>query len=184
MQQKRSNRPQRRSIDTDSTPEGFDAVTGLAVRALFRERAEQDWKRAARSHRLVSVIMLSIDRFRDCGGAAATICQQTAAEVIAAHCCRRADFVGRMRDHEFAILLSGATRQGTRQLAESICKAIEAQKLRPTAADWVLTVSAGVAAMVPRPTRFVDSLLIAADAGLREARLMGGNTVRISTTLR
>ena len=42
----------------------------------------------------------------------------------------------------------------------------------------------GVAAMVPRPTRFVDSLLIAADAGLREARRKGGNTVRFSSTLR
>jgi diguanylate cyclase (GGDEF)-like protein len=184
MQQQRQNRPARRASDSAGAPPGFDPSTGVATRALFRTRAEQDWQRAAHSKRLVSVIMFSIDRFRECGGAAAAICQQAVAEVIAAHCRRRADFVGRMRDHEFAILLSGASRQGARQLAESIRKAVEAQHLRPTADAWELTISAGVAGMVPRPTRFVDSLLIAADAGLREARRMGGNTVRSSSALR
>ncbi|MGH8453689.1 MAG: GGDEF domain-containing protein [Nevskiales bacterium] len=184
MQQQSRNQPLRRTVDSTTIAEDFDPITGLVVRALFRQRAEQNWQRAALNRRLVSVIMFSIDRFRDCGNAAAAICQQTVAEVITAHCRRRADFVGRMRGHEFAILLSGATRQGTRQLAESICKTIESQRLKPTAADWVLTVSAGVAAMVPRPTRYVDSLLIAADAGLREARRAGGNRIRISSTLR
>jgi diguanylate cyclase (GGDEF)-like protein len=89
-----------------------------------------------------------------------------------------------MRDHEFAILLSSGSRQGARQLAEAIRKSVAAQQLKPTSADWVLTVSGGVASMVPRPTRFVDSLLIAADAGLREARRLGGNRVRISSKLR
>ncbi|HXG28397.1 MAG TPA: GGDEF domain-containing protein [Nevskiales bacterium] len=184
MQQQRRNRPARRASDSVCAPPGFDPITGVATRALFRARVEQEWQRAAQSKRLVAVIMFSIDRFRECGGAAAAICQQAVAEVIATHCRRRADFVGRMRDHEFAILLSGATRQGARQLAEAIRKAIEAQQLKPAAGDWALTVSCGVAGMVPRPTRFVDALLIAADAGLREARRMGGNTVRASSALR
>jgi two-component system chemotaxis family response regulator WspR len=185
MERLTPNRPTRRAVDaTPDTANGFDSVTGVAARALFRTRAEQDWERATHSHRLVSIIMFSIDRFRECGSEAAAACQQAVAEVIAAQCRRRADFVGRMRDHEFAILLSGATRQGAKQMAEAVRKGIEARKLKPTAADWVLTVSAGVATMVPRPTRFVDSLLIAADAGLREARRQGGNMVRISNTLR
>ena len=171
-------------MDSTYVAGGLDPVTGVGVRAHFRERAEQDWQRARQSRRLVAVIMFSIDRHRECGDAAAAICHQAVAEVITIHCRRRADFVGRMRDHEFAVLLSGATRQGARQLAESIRKAIEAQNLQPAANGWVLTVSAGVAAMVPRPGRFVDSLLIAADAGLREARRMGGNKGRISTRLR
>lgn len=184
MQQQSSNRSLRRWADSPRAAENLDAVTGLAVRAQFRERAEQDWQRAAQSRKPVSVIMFSIDHFRDCSGAAAAHCQRAVAGIIAAHCHRRADFIARMRDHEFAVLLSGTSRQGARQIAESICKAIEALKLKPTTADWVLTVSAGVAAMVPRPTRFVDSLLIVADAGLREARRLGGNKVRISSTLR
>ncbi len=184
MLQESTSHPQRRLSDPGRAEENFDPVTGVGDRELLRKRAEQDWERAQRSKQRVTIIMLSIDHYREYRGEAATICKRAVSEVIVSHCRRRADFAGRMRDHEFAVLLSNATRHGARMIAESICRDVEAQNIRTAAPDRVLTVSAGIGSMVPRPTRFVDSLLIAADSGLRKARRMGGNNVQISTKLR
>jgi diguanylate cyclase (GGDEF)-like protein len=184
MQQTIANNPQRRLTDSVRLGDGIDPATGVAKRAFLRQRLEQDWSRAQRNQQRLNVLMLSIDHFRECDSKAAQHCKQVVAEIIAAHCRRRADFLGHLRDHEFAVLLSDATRQGAQAIAESICRAVEARHVRPTAAHWSLTVSVGIGSMVPRATRFVDSLLIAADAGLRKARRLGGNTVQISTKLR
>lgn len=159
-------------------------MTGVAKRSFLRQRLEQDWSRARLKKQRISVLMLSIDHFRECGSEAAQHCKRVVAEVIATHCRRRADFLGHLRDHEFAVLLSDATRQGAQEIAQSICRGVAERDIRPTAADWPLTVSVGIGSMVPRATRFVDSLLIAADAGMRKARRLGGNNVQISTKLR
>lgn len=184
MLQEISPQPRRRTADSPGASEGFDPVTGLATRGLFRSRAEQDWARSAGNRQRVSVIMFSIDRFREYDDAGQRQGLQVVAEVIRAHCRRRADFIGHLREHEFAVLLSGAGRQGTRQMAEAVCRGVAARKFRQRAGHRALTVSAGVASMVPRPTREVDALLIVADAGLRMARRLGGNRVRSSSKIR
>lgn len=162
----------------------MDPVTGVATRDFLHERLEREWPKALRERRRVTLLMLSLDHNRGCGSEALLQCKQLVSEVIGAHCRRRADLLAQLRDHEFAILLSDATRQGAQAIATSICRAVAQHKFQPAGTDWLLTVSMGIGSLVPRRTRSAEDLLVAADAGLRKARRMGGNTVQSSTKLR
>jgi two-component system, chemotaxis family, response regulator WspR len=169
------------AIATPAGDTGFDPATGLATREKFQARAETEWSRRARDHGPMTLLLVDIDRFDAYRGVkgveAAQACLQAVAEIIAHHCRRRGDFAGRLRDHGFGVLLSETTPKGAEKVAEQIREAVEQLKLGEAETGTRITVSVGVASVIPKPNRFVMSLLKLADDGLGRACDQGGNCV-------
>jgi two-component system chemotaxis family response regulator WspR len=177
-------RSRRRVMDAIATPvgdAGFDPVSGLATREKFQQRAESEWTRRAKDHGPMSLLLVGIDNFDAyqgaMGEAAGNDCLGEVAGIIARVCRRRGDFAGRLRAHDFAVLLSETTPKGAERLGEQIRKAVEQLGLGDATAGTRVTVSVGIASVIPKPNRFVESLLKLADAGLGRACDQGGNCV-------
>jgi diguanylate cyclase (GGDEF)-like protein len=102
------------------------------------------------------------------------------AKTLAGSFTRAGDLVARYGGEEFAALLPATDAGGALELAEQARARVEARGIAHSAAEAgrVLTVSAGVASLVPdarlQPTAFVEE----ADRALYRAKAAGRNCVR------
>jgi diguanylate cyclase (GGDEF)-like protein len=146
----------------------YDALTGLANRRLFRDRAEHALLTARRQNGGFSLMLLDLDRFKEIND---TLGHQTGDAVLEELAVRlrgvsRApDTVARLGGDEFALVLEGA-REDTSALfvAERIRRALD----EPFAIDGLilqLEISIGIA-IFPEHGEDVESLLRHADIAL------------------
>ncbi|MCS0630511.1 diguanylate cyclase [Telluria mixta] len=160
-----------------------DGLTGLHNRRHLDDRMAAEVGRAARERTNLSLIMMDVDffkRYNDTyGHAAGDDCLRMVAGVLAATVNRPADLAARFGGEEFAILLPNTPREGALAIAEAICRGVEAIGVAHAASDHAtVTVSAGVATVVPAPGDDARALVEAADAALYAAKEAGRNTVR------
>ncbi|HMJ00487.1 MAG TPA: EAL domain-containing protein [Gaiellaceae bacterium] len=103
-------------LEEELTHQAFhDGLTGLANRALFRDRLDQAIARSERSQEVLAVLLVDLDGFKQVNDglghdAGDQILQQVAdrfAEVI-----RPGDTLARLGGDEFALLLEGANEPG------------------------------------------------------------------------
>jgi len=156
-----------------------DALTGLFNRRHFDAQLAQEFSRARRFKRDLTVVMADIDHFKrvnDCCS------HQTGDEVIKAvgqilrETCRMIDVVARYGGEEFVLLLIETPAENALILCEKIRAAVEAhdwRKLHPQLGN--VTVSLGLSddLAVENPSL----MLAAADAKLYEAKRGGRNRV-------
>jgi diguanylate cyclase (GGDEF)-like protein len=156
--------------------DGVDPITGLATRWLFCKRAEEQWQRARDHGQTLSLILVSIDHFNECASAARELCLSAIGEIISSYSARgSADIAGRIRDHNFALMLPGVEARAAVEIAQQMCAETANLDLRPMPSGKPVTLSAGVASLVPQPSRLMMSLLVSADHGLKRAERLGGN---------
>ncbi|WP_156895785.1 sensor domain-containing diguanylate cyclase [Massilia putida] len=159
-----------------------DGLTGLHNRRHLDERMAAEVARAARERTPLSLIMMDVDffkRYNDTyGHAAGDDCLRMVARVLAATVNRPADLAARFGGEEFAVLLPNTSQEGARGIAEAICEGVRAAGLPHRASDLgFVTISAGVATIVPAPGDGVRALVETADAALYEAKESGRNRV-------
>jgi diguanylate cyclase (GGDEF)-like protein len=163
-----------------------DALTGVANRRAFDERLEMEWRRCGRNLLAVSLLMVDIDHFKlyndhyghPAGDAA--LVQVAAAMRRAAG--RSQDLVARYGGEEFVILLPQLGAQGATGVARRLMHELELLNL-PHAASPTgpqLTVSIGIASMVPGEQSTPADLIQVADALLYQAKAGGRNRFEIS----
>jgi diguanylate cyclase (GGDEF)-like protein len=160
-----------------------DGLTGLANRRHLDERMAQEVARAAREGTPLSLVMIDVDffkRYNDTyGHAAGDDCLRMVARVLAATVNRPADLAARFGGEEFAVLLPNTAQDGARRIAEAICAGVRGAGMAHGASDLgFVTISAGVATVVPAPGEDGRALVEAADAALYEAKEGGRNGVR------
>lgn len=184
MQRFTSERPRRRVMDTIAQPTGsdsFDPVTGLATREMFHRRAESEWQRRARGNGPMSLLRVDLDNFEayrtQHGVNSANSSLREIAEVIARNCHRRGDFAGHIGEHEFVVLLRETAPKGAEKIARRIVEEVAKLPIESNGSAAGITVSIGVAAVIPRPNRFFESLLRLAEQGVEQAGKNGGNQV-------
>jgi diguanylate cyclase (GGDEF)-like protein len=161
-----------------------DGLTGLHNRRHLDERLAFEVARAARERTPLSLIMMDVDffkRYNDTyGHAAGDECLRMVARVLAATVNRPADLAARFGGEEFAVLLPNTAQEGARRIAEAICEGVRAAGMVHGASDLgVVTISAGVATVVPAPGDGVRALVEAADAALYGAKEAGRNRVHV-----
>ncbi|QXE90408.1 GGDEF domain-containing protein [Geomonas subterranea] len=164
-----------------------DPLTGLGNRRHFEVMLDQEWQRALRSESPIALIFLDIDVFKNFndnyGHQAGDNCLKLVAQELGRFARRPGDTAARYGGEEFVLLLSGVGLADAATIAKGCRKAVEALQIlhshSPVAG--VVTVSAGVAAMIPDLDADRQLLVEAADKALYRAKLKGRNMVVASS---
>lgn len=158
-----------------------DSLTGVANRRCFDETLDKEWRRCERSDQSIAVIMVDVDHFKafnDLYGHQAGDACLTAIAGALDECVRRPpDMVARYGGEEFIVLLPQESLKGAIAVAERMLAGVRALSIphaRSSCSPHV-TISLGIAAMVPTRQDAPASLLAAADAGLYGAKAAGRN---------
>jgi len=136
----------------------------------------------------LSLVVLDVDHFKlyndTLGHPAGDACLQQVAQAIASHAMRTTDLAARYGGEEFVLLFAETPADAARTLAEAIRAHIEALQIphpRSTTSAW-LTVSIGVATILPHQLDNTESLFVAADRAMYVAKENGRNQVRCIST--
>lgn len=159
----------------------IDGLTGVANRRRFDEALQAEWRRCRRSASPLALIMIDIDYFKNFndryGHQAGDTCLQTVASTLQGHLSRSHDLVARYGGEEFVCLLPecdlAASQSKAEELRVAVTKRNIPHEISPTA-DMV-TVSLGIASVVPNGDCTPESLLAAADSALYAAKSAGRN---------
>jgi diguanylate cyclase (GGDEF)-like protein/PAS domain S-box-containing protein len=161
-----------------------DALTGLANRRRFDEALGKEWRHSERLMEPISMLFLDVDHFKayndDNGHQAGDTCLQRVAEAIQRSVRRPSDMAARYGGEEFAVILPNTDEEGAWGVAEKIRQAVEAMAVphRGNPAADVVTISIGVATIVPRSDLAAETLIARADRALYAAKREGRNRTR------
>jgi two-component system cell cycle response regulator len=161
----------------------LDPLTKIANRRHFDTFLEKEWLRAIRSGEPLSLVVIDVDHFKlyndTLGHAAGDACLRKVAAALQSHALRPTDIAARYGGEEF-VLLFAETGAGTAlKLAESVRAHIESLELpnpRSSTSSWV-TVSVGVATIVPSQRDEMEQFFVAADQAMYAAKEAGRNRV-------
>lgn len=167
----------------------LDTLTQIANRRRFDAVLRQEWRRAVRDEAPVSLLFCDIDyfkRFNDTyGHQAGDECLVRVAQAMEETLNRPADLVARYGGEEFIALLVDTDAEGARMLAERMRARIAELKVenRDSGVGPFLSVSLGVATVVPNATLRPEDLVDLADRALYAAKAGGRNRVASSEEL-
>ena len=161
-----------------------DGLTGISNRRHFDEILAIEWRRAKRNQTPLSLILMDIDVFKayndHYGHLAGDDCLYHVARVISRCVQRPSDLVARYGGEEFACLMPDTDADGAIMVAKQMRSALENLNI-PHAyspvADHV-TLSFGVAMMVPLAGQPLFDLIRRADELLYTAKRNGRNQIR------
>jgi two-component system chemotaxis family response regulator WspR len=168
----------------------LDALTGIANRRRFDETMELEWQRGRRDKKPLTLLLCDVDFFKfyndSFGHQAGDLCLKKVAAVLTEHLKRPADLAARYGGEEFAIILPETELTGALIVAESCRRHLEQLAIENPQATTELscvTMSIGVASMVPSPKSSVEELIAQADQALYAAKRGGRNRVVNAATL-
>ena len=160
-----------------------DGLTKLANRRKFDEYLEVEWRRQKRAQKPVSLIMCDVDNFKSYndtyGHPTGDACLVEIAEIIMRSVHRVSDMGARYGGEEFAVIMPETDINGARVVADRISRGLKELKIphsRSNAAPYV-TVSYGVASMIPRDDLPSWALIEMADRRLYQAKQRGRNLI-------
>ncbi|GGY73553.1 diguanylate cyclase [Pseudoduganella plicata] len=162
-----------------------DGLTGITNRRGFDTQLETEWRRAARTGQPVALLMLDVDYFKKYndryGHVAGDACLRTVATLLTRHARRTTDLAARYGGEEF-VLLSGATeREHALETAQAICTELADLAVEHDESPFGhVTISIGVAVLVPQEGSDADDLVRRADRALYRAKIRGRNQAMLA----
>lgn len=160
-----------------------DGLTQIANRRCFDEYLQREWKRSQREQLPLSLILCDVDFFKlyndSYGHQAGDECLRLVANAIRESARRPADLVSRYGGEEFGIILPNTDSVGAIQVAEAIREAVKALTIPHSGSQFsqFITISLGVASVIPRPDSAMNLLICSADRALYEAKFGGRDRV-------
>lgn len=163
-----------------------DGLTGIANRRAFDRTLVQEWSRAQRSAAPLALIMLDVDLFKHFndhyGHLEGDACLQALAGVLTRAGRRASDLVARYGGEEFVVLLPNTSAPEAQEIARNIQQAIWALALPHEAtAPRIVTVSLGIASVVPSREAHAETLVHQADEALYGAKRAGRNRLQLAS---
>ena len=167
-----------------STLASTDALTGLPNRRQFDATLHKEWYRALREATPLGLLMIDVDRFKPLndryGHPVGDAFLARVGRVIRDNVRRAGDMAARYGGEEFAVVLPGTGSTGALEIAEVIRRAVHATDTRSLVeGGYPLSVSIGVAAMVPLAGAGSAALVNSADGALYQAKRGGRNRVEL-----
>ena len=164
----------------------LDGLTGIPNRRALDEALEREWRRGLRSGKPLSLIMIDIDHFKaynDTNGhLAGDDCLRLVSRALQGATVRGGDLVARYGGEEFVGILPDTDEAGARLVACRMQNVI-ADLALPHHSSPVkenITISIGVATMVPDRDKSIKSLLESTDSALYLAKQGGRNRLEIA----
>ncbi len=161
----------------------YDSLTGLANRALFRERLSRALIRADRNKKIVALMFIDLDRFKNINDSMGhDVGDELLVEVgkKLTACTREGDTIARLGGDEFTILLEDVACIDDASL---VARKILAQMQEPiTINGFELYVSPSIGiTLYPIDNNNEKDLLRSADAAMYKAKASGRNCYRFYT---
>ncbi len=161
----------------------LDGLTEIPNRRAFDGMLKSEWERSKRFANPLSVISIDIDQFKQYndhyGHNAGDDCLKLVAGALTGIIQRSGDIVARYGGEEFCALLSNTELEGARKVAERL-RASVADLGIPHADSRVaphVTISLGVASVIPEKNHPCQELQKLADDNLYQAKKGGRNQV-------
>jgi diguanylate cyclase (GGDEF)-like protein len=161
----------------------IDDLTQVANRRHFYHYLTHEWQRLMREHATLSLLLCDVDHFKRyndaCGHQAGDRCLQQVAQAIQAAVQRPSDLVARYGGEEFAVILPSTSVEGAVHIAEKMQANLrQMQIVHPNSSvGSVVTLSIGVAKILPSATESPDHLVAIADQALYAAKKQGRNCI-------
>jgi diguanylate cyclase (GGDEF)-like protein len=158
-----------------------DALTNLPNRRAFENLFRNEWERHLRSKKHLSLMMLDVDYFKNYndhyGHSKGDECLRSIANIIQKSLLRPSDVAARYGGEEFIIILPETSKEGALEVAERIHYNLKVMNIpheypRP---DSRLTVSIGIATLIPESGKNSKVLQLLADRELYKAKANGRN---------
>lgn len=162
----------------------LDGLTGIANRRRFDDFLNQEWHRAVRDAKPLSIIMMDIDFFKryndSLGHLAGDDALKRVVDALKSKVLRRTDLLARYGGEEFTCILPDTKVADAVLIADELRKAVCAIKLPhpDSQVSHYVTISAGVACILPKKGQPSDVLGLA-DAALYRAKTLGRNRVEV-----
>jgi two-component system chemotaxis family response regulator WspR len=157
----------------------IDGLTGLGNRRYFDEYLAAEWRRGLRNQTALSVLMIDVDSFKryndHYGHLAGDDALKQVSNVLQESANRSTDLAARYGGEEFVIVLTDASPDGASVVAERISQGV--RDLQIPHGEGRLTVSIGVATLVPTEGGSPDELVSVADKALFRAKLTGRDRI-------
>src|SRR5213075_3263197 len=153
-----------------------DGLTGIKTRRFFNEALQSEWKRASRSGRPFSVVMVDLDQFKNVNDTMGHL----EGDLVLARVgrlleqkCRQSNVVARYGGDEFIILMPETGIEQAQILAERLRLWISTD---PMLSQLQITGSFGVGSFPLHGAR-VEEILSIADKGMYVSKHAGGDRV-------
>ncbi|NOQ17352.1 MAG: diguanylate cyclase [Methyloprofundus sp.] len=160
-----------------------DSLTGLPNRRHFDQQLKLEWLQLLREAKPLSILVCDVDQFKSIndhyGHQYGDKCLQTIAETIMQVVLRPRDIPARIGGDEFVVLLPDTDTQGAELLAGKISAGVAQAAIQqaPDAQFDIVTLSIGVATLIPDINKNVNELFSLADRHLYQAKENGRNAV-------
>lgn len=162
-----------------------DALTQIANRRYFNTILQQEWRHAQRRQRELTLILCDIDYFKQFndiyGHPAGDDCLVAVAQALQSCISRNTDCIARYGGEEFAVILPHTPLAGAERIVQAMQVAIAdlaiAHEGHIDAA--IVTLSYGIAVIIPAVSTSLEHLLQSADRALYRAKQGGRNRYAI-----
>ena len=156
-----------------------DGLTGICNRRTFDESILKEWQLCQKEEKPLSLIMCDVDYFKlynDCdGNQIGDDCLKKVAKILENTMQRPSDLVGRFGGEEFAIILPNTEQKGAITVAKRIQEAIRLQAIshEGSKVSDIISISMGIATMIPIAESCPETLINRADQALYAAKNQG-----------
>ena len=163
-----------------------DGLTGLANRRHFNDSFMIEWERARREQQSLALIFVDVDHFKAYNdnhghleGDRALVAVAAAIKPLAR---RAGDLAARYGGEEFVLLLPNTPIDGARDVADELLAAVDDRRIphKASSVGAFVSVSIGVASMVPDVHLAPSQLIDRADAALYAAKEGGRHQVVVN----
>jgi len=162
-----------------------DALTELHNRRYFEMQLEFEWKRESREKKILTLMVIDIDYFKlyndTYGHAEGDVCLKNVAHVLQSSLHRSSDIIARIGGEEFVVMLPNIEVEGALTLANQMQQHLQNAELTHATSPLGdnVTVSIGIASVLPDENATALGLFKAADKALYKAKAKGRNQVVI-----
>ena len=159
-----------------------DGLTGLSNRRMYDELSLREWRRCERTKKSFALVMVDVDYFKPYndyfGHQAGDECLKAVATQMRRAAPRASDVVARYGGEEFVFALGETDMDGAKWVANHLRQRIADLNMpHPGSAFRHVTVSCGVASVLPSDAVSLEKLLQSADYALYQAKEQGRNRV-------
>lgn len=177
-----------------------DGLTQIANRRCFNEYLQREWQRLLNEQAPLSLILCDIDGFKlyndRFGHQAGDECLKQVASLLdgavaRAHCIvsdrallyAQRGLAARYGGEEFVLVLPNTTLEAAVEVAKTAQAALQATAIPATHSAQFMTLSFGVASVIPAAIVIPDDLITAADKALYRAKQKGRDRIIVGSVV-